>query len=193
MQTTTLSAPRQLLLWRSFAALIGTAAIFDLLFWRQDIGINLGLYAMLISGALVLRYGWIGLSGPARAAFAGTLLCCAMVVVHNSVVSIIAGFVCLFITAALAHEAKLRSLYYGIAQVVAGYIMMPMGLSRSVGEAMDGGIATRKAWRWFRLALIPLALLVIYFQIYRVANPKFDDLTAGFLDTLGPLVVRPLQ
>jgi hypothetical protein len=183
-RTIPIPAPRALTLWRSLIVLLVTAAAFDLLFWKQDIGINLPLYAVLITGALLGRYGWKGLSLPARAVMAALLVACFFTVWYNSVVAIITGFVCLFVFAALAHEVEVRSLYYGIAQAVTNYALSPFGASRSIGEALEGRRVPRAGWRWFKLALIPLALLVIYFQIYRVANPKFDHLTAGFLDSL---------
>ena len=184
MQTPAITTPRSTVLWRSFAALVITAGAFDMLFWKQDIGINLPLYALLIAGALLGRYGWKGLSMPARAVMAALFISCFFVVWHNSVVAIIAGFALLLVFAALAHEPELRSLYYGIAQAVGNLMMTPMGASASIGEALEDRRVPRTGWRWFKLALIPIALLVVYFQIYRVANPRFDDLTAGFLDRI---------
>ena len=171
-------------IWKSIAILFAAGFAFDLLFWDQDIGINLPIYAVLIAGLLLLLYGWRGTSKPAKAVMGGLLIACAMVVIHNSVVSIILAFVSLFVFAALAHEPALRSLFYGVAAVLSNFAMTPVAAFRNFGTAMERGSTSRQGWGLFRLAIIPVVLVVIYFQIYRVANPKFDHLTAGSLDTI---------
>jgi hypothetical protein len=177
-------ASRAHALWRSLVVLLITATAYDLLFWEQDIGVNLPLYAALVIGALLGRYGWKGLSRPALIVMSGLMVACFNTIWHNSVVAIITSFICLLVFTALAHEMELRSLFYGMAQVVANYALLPFGASRSVSEALDRKRVPRTGWRWFKLALMPVALLAVYFQIYRVANPKFDHLTAGVLDAL---------
>lgn len=176
---------RKAFLRNSLILLLLTAIAFDVLFWRQDIGINLAVYVLLIACVLLGRHGWKGFSTPARAVMAGMIIAAFFGVWHNSVVAIISCFGSLFVFAALAHEKELRGVFYGIAQAAANYALLPWGAGGTINEALEGRRVPGTVWRWSRLALIPLILLAIYFQIYRVANPKFDHLTAGFLDRFG--------
>lgn len=184
MSTTTIPTTRTSVLWRALTAALVTAAAFDLLFWKQHIGVNLPLYSLLIAGALLGRYGWHGLSAPARAALLALAIVDVCVVVNNSVVSILAGFALLFVLSALAHEPELRSLFYAVPRAFANVFMAPIGAGGMLSEALSDRRLTRTGWRWFRLALIPVALLVLYFLIYRKANPRFDELTSGILGTI---------
>lgn len=184
MQTIPLAPSRSFVLWRAFLILLVTTLAYDLLFWKQPIGVNLGIYAALIASALGARYGWSGLSVPARVCGAGLAIAVFFTLWHHSVVSIIAGFVCLFLFAAFAHEPRLKSMYYAIAHAIANFFMSPVGGSSAIGEMLEDRRGARTGWRWFKLGIIPVVLLVVYFQIYRVANPRFDHFTAGFLEGL---------
>lgn len=184
MSTTSITTARSVAIWRAFATLIITAAAFDILFWRQQIGVNLPLYSLLVAGALLGRHGWSGLGTPARAVLVAMLIANTFVIWNNSVVSIIAGFALLFVFTALAHEPELRSLFYAVFQFAANLVMAPIGSSSAIGEAFGDRRLPRAGWRWLRLAVIPLALMVLYFMIYREANPRFDDLTSGLLGSI---------
>ena len=181
MTTMPLTSSRELAIWRSFIVLLVTATAYDVLFWQQDIGVNLPIFSVLIAGALIGRYGWQNLGTRARALLAGLAIACFFTLWHNSVVAIIAGFVLLFLFTAFAHEPELKSIWYAIAQSIGNFFMTPVGASGAIGEALENKRVPRTGWRWFKLAMIPIVLLVVYFQIYRIANPKFDELTAGFL------------
>lgn len=183
--TASMATPRSLAVWRSLLILLIAASVFDLLFWHRDMGVNLPMYALLIAGTLIARHGWYNLSGAARATAAGLLVACFFSVWHNSVVSIIASFICLFLFAAFAHETELRSIWFGIAQAIGNFVMTPIGASGSVSVLLEDRKAARSGWYWLKLALIPIVLLVVYFSMYRAANPMFDEYTAGFLDAIG--------
>jgi len=161
-----------------------TAFIFDRLFYQMSIGLNLALFASLVVMVIVHRMGRNALSSPARWAMAGTVLAASMVVVHGSVIAPIMAVLAMLWFSALAHERALRSLPLAFAQTMTNYVSLPMAVLDGAGRLIPQRGAAHSGWRWARLSVIPVLVLALFFQLYRVGNPKFDHLTAGFLDGL---------
>lgn len=170
-----------------------TAIIFDRLFYQMSIGANLSLFAVLIVGTVTHRIGWKALAMPARWAMGGTLVAAAMVVVHGSIIAPIIAMLGLLWFTALAHESGLRSLPFAMGQVLSNYVTLPMAALDGVGELVPQRSAARSGWRWMRLSALPLLALIVFFQLYRVGNPKFDHLTAGFLESLSEALSTILE
>lgn len=162
-----------------------TALIFDRLFWKHAIGINLSLFALLIIGLVLADVGWRSLSRGARAAALGTLLSAGMLVVHGSTIATVAVFGGLFLFAGLAHEPVLRTTISGVLQWLSGAVLAPARLVRLAGAAIGERAAPRRGRRWAGLVVLPVVVATVYFLIYRNANSRFEAMTAGFLDGLG--------
>jgi len=161
-----------------------TAVVFDRLFYQMSLGLNLTIFAVLVVALVVHRISWKALSMPARWAMAGTVLAALMVVVHGSVIAPIMAVLGLLWFSALAHERALRSIPMAFAQSFANFVSLPMAVLDGGGDLVPQRGAARNGWRWARLTVVPLLVLALFFQLYRVGNPKFDHLTAGFLDGL---------
>ena len=164
------------------------AFIFDRLFYQLALGANLCLFALLMSALVVHRVGWTKLSWPARWALLGVLIASVMVVVHHSVVAPIASILSLLWFTALAGEPGLRSLPFAMGQALGNYVTLPIAALDGIGAVAPERSAARSGWRWARLTVLPVIVLVIFFQLYRVGNPKFDHLTAGFLDGMWKMI-----
>lgn len=170
-----------------------TAFVFDRLFYQMGLGLNLALFAALVAALTVHRIGWNALSPPARWALGGTLIAAAMVVVHHSMIAPFMAILGLLGFTALAHEPALRSLPFAMLQAMGSYIALPMAALDGAGDAVPERSATRAGWRWARIAVVPVLVLALFFQLYRVGNPKFEHLTAGFLDGLWEAFTRMLD
>ncbi|MBK6831329.1 MAG: DUF4173 domain-containing protein [Flavobacteriales bacterium] len=179
-----LTIPAALRPWVPLVTIVLCAFAFDRLFYDLAIGVNLLLFVVLVLGLLLQRIGWKQFSAPARATTLGTVLAATMVVVHNSGIAIFMTVVSLGTCTALVHEPRLRSSFFTMAQLVSNYITLPLAAWQGSGELMPQRGAARAGWRWGRLAVLPLLVGIVFFQLYRVGNPKFDALTAGFLDGL---------
>lgn len=164
------------------------ALLFDRLFWEMGIGLNLTLFAVVAMVLAVSRYGWKGVSAPARWAFIGTLVAAAMVYVHHSTVAITAAVTGLFVFGGLVHERDLRSVLYALPQAVMAFIMAPAAGRHGLAALRGEGAPARSGWRWARIAILPVLVALAFVQLYRAGNPKFDQLTAGLFDGLFDLL-----
>ena len=168
--------------WAPFITVLLATVIFDRLFWLQGIGVNLPLFALIVMSTLVYQVGLKGVSAAARIVGSGLLISAAMLVVHDSIIALVALLASLVAFTVLIHEPSFRGLLYVVPQFMANILLAPIEANRAFGEEMRGRKATRTGWRWTRMAMLPVLVGVVYFQLYRVANPRFDTLTAGFLD-----------
>lgn len=169
--------------WSSVLVVAAGTALFDLLFWERAPGLNVPVFNLSIGVFLVLRYGWKELSLPARWSISGMALSSVMVFVHDSVIAIIAAFVLLGLAAALANEHRLRSLFFAAMQALAGFLSVPVHAISRVDRLAPRNGAPRKGWRWVKLGVVPMMLILLFTQLYRVGNPRFEELTAGFMDS----------
>lgn len=158
------------------------ALLFDRLFWDMEIGLNLPLFAVAAMAVALARYGWKGVSVPARWAFVGTLVAACMVYVHHSTLAITAAVIGLVLFAGLVHEPALRSLLYGVPQAAMAFLMAPVAGRRGLAKLGGEGASAGGGWRWTRIAVVPVLVALAFVQLYRAGNPKFDQLTAGFFD-----------
>lgn len=170
--------------WVPFITIALSAILFDGLFWDRSLGLNFFLFSALICGMLLQRYGWSGLSTPARVAWTGALISAAMVVVFNSIIACVGAIASLAVFSALAHERQLRSLIYAVPQLFSNFLLLPLAAWEGVDHLAQEHRAPRAGWRWVRLVMLPLIVGIIFLQLYRVGNPKFDQLTAGLFDGL---------
>lgn len=170
-----------------------TAFIFDRFFYGMAIGVNLFLFTLIIVALVGHRVGLRRLSQPARWTMAGALFAAAMAVVHHSIIAPVMAILALLWFSALAHEPALRSLPFAMVQAFGNYLVLPVAAVEATGELMPQRGSARTGWRWARLSLIPLLVGVLFFQLYRVGNPKFEHLTAGFLEGLWDAVSQMFE
>lgn len=167
---------------RTALAVLLLAVLFDRLFWEQEIGLNLSLFALAAMGvSLALRRT---ASVAARWALGGLLMSAAMLVVHGSVVAAVGTLACLAVSAVLLLEPRQRNLPVALVGAFLNGVFAPLGVAGLLNNGLKQLPATRSGWRWTRLGFVPVLVGALYFLIYRAANPRFEAMTAGFLDGL---------
>jgi hypothetical protein len=165
--------------FRTALVVLLLAVLFDRLFWGQGLGLNLALFAPTVMLCSVFAFRR-KVSIPARATLAGLAVCCAMVLVHGSVVAKVGTLMLLVVSAVLLLEPALRSLPFALLGGFVNLVHTPIGVAGVLGDGLKQMPATRSSWRWTRLAFLPVLVVLLYLVIYRAANPRFDALAAGF-------------
>jgi len=173
--------------WLPLLTVVLAALVFDHLFWDLELGLNLLLFIILIAALLVQRYTWGGHSTTARMVMAGALLAGAMVYVHHSTMAMVMAMLGLGVGSALAHERSLRSFFFALTQWFANVVMVPWGVLGGLDALALSRGGPRTGWRWVKMGVLPLFLVLLFTQLYRAGNPRFDHLAAGFMDGLGEI------
>src|SRR5690606_24609513 len=147
----------------------------------RELALNLLLFTALVAGFLLWRFGWKGLSTPARAALVGLAVAAVMTVVHHTPIALFATCLALPLFTALAHERQLRSLVYAGPWSIGNFLLVPIGLLDDAGGLLRERSTARSGWRWGRVAFVPVLIVIVFFLLYRTGNPRFGALPAGFL------------
>lgn len=171
--------------YSTFVAVLLAAILFDGLFWERALGLNLSLFVLLLTAFLVQRNSFKAMSGPARITLVGVLISGVMFYVHHSIIAGIATIIAMGIFSAAANEARLRTAVFSGMQWFANYIILPFAALHELDDVALSRGASRKGWRWTKLTLVPVLIVAVFFQLYRAGNPKFESLTAGFLEVFG--------
>jgi len=180
-------------MFRTTALVLVLTGLFDRLFWKQGLGLNLALFAAAaMLGALVVMRRTV--SPSARMTLVGLVICAMMVVVHGSIVAKVALVLVLAVSAVLLLEPALRSLPFALIGSLMNFVLAPIGIAGVLSDGLKQVPATRSGWRWTRMAFVPVLVMLVYFLIYRAANPRFEALAAGFFgdffDVLGDLIAE---
>lgn len=157
---------------------------FDLLFWESEgPGSNLIIFSFIaailvwvlrkerrsISATQCFAIGSLLYSGAAYL-FMGSAFAAFMLVMSVLVLSIV------------SNERNLRSLTSVLPQLLLEAVWMPWRLKGAMEIPFNGSKKTPSGWRWIKLGFVPVLIVALYIGIYRNANPRFGDLTAGFVD-----------
>lgn len=161
--------------------LIGTF-IFHSFFWKEQLGINILLFTIFILGGYSFIYYKKPLSKAALLTGILTLLMAIMVVVNNSILSMVMYGISFFAMAGFVHQSKLSFFLYGPFQNLLNWETVP----RSVFGKQDGlenPIGNwRKAWLYTRISVLPVIVLGVFYSLYYAANPKFANYSNHALD-----------
>jgi hypothetical protein len=163
------------------------AVLFNLLFWNEKLGLNTVLYDLFILSALFFMYPQALRHTTVRWLVLGHLICLAMLVFHNTLLSKIAlvGTIGLLVPFA---EYVHRSAWFAGGSMVLNMVFMLATYVESALFLRSGKIRRKPISRIIRFGILPLFILLIFFWIYSAANDAFNKLANQVLDQLGSLI-----
>ena len=190
MNTLILRANAVPMVWRNFLLLCSCVLLGDLLFWNTFPGLNIALFAVGLSALLIARTARRDMTGRAVAVLGALLMCAVMMVVHGSVLAMLTTLLLLAVFSAFMLEPALRSTLSATGQVIYNFASVPLAFFEGIGAAVPERGASRRGLRWLKISMLPVVVLFVYYWIYRFANPKFEEMTAGFMGRLADLLER---
>ena len=155
--------------------------VYSTLFWQEKMGLNLLLFSSLLIVFAIVINRPARLTMPVIATIAGTLVSAVLVVIFNTTLSKFVHIFSFFITIGFIHGQQLRSTAFAILETVMNYSSFWFAGGAMVPEEYKGA---RKVWRWLKLTLIPLGILLIFYAIYTSANPYFRKISNEFWNKL---------
>ena len=158
--------------------LLTGAVLFNILFWKESLGINLLLFTIFNIGALLFVNQGKKISTPAKITGACTLLLSVCVIINHSIISIVVYSISFLAMIGFVHQSELQLFFYGLLQ---SFSNLKLGAFTSGLKEMStsSGVDTRKVYKYFKLGIVPLFVLLIFYLLYYSANPEF----ASFSDT----------
>ncbi len=151
---------------------------FSFLFYKENAGINCLLFSLVAIGFFV----W---DDPTRTKnlnwliVAAACLCSSFFIfLHSSTLSVLAFYCSLLLLSAYSINSKasvLTNLFYGYYSILSSFIFVAVNTYTSLIQKKEGDKKT-KGMRTLTY-LIPFVLALIFFFIYKNANPLFKEYT----------------
>lgn len=168
---------------KSLLLLLIGSFLFNYLFWSENLGINLFMFDLFLLACIFMLFPKSLKSSQVLLAVSCTLLSALFVVYHNSDFVKITHYLSLYLTIGFVHQPELRSVLSAAPTSFIGYITIPPRFVRNLKTDKNysgklGGIVSIG-----RIAIIPLLFLLIFFFIFKFANPVFDKLSGSLFDS----------
>lgn len=172
---------RNIPLWILFLG----AILFAILFHMKPAGLNLLLFnAFILSVWLYFRrinfrnFHHVILS-------LGMLLTAVFSVLTNSGLAVFMNYLSMILLSAAAVFPETRSIIHliGIKVLNVFYGFQEFFLRLRRVDEKPGKFP--KLWKWIKIMVIPIAIILIFVAIYRGASPWFDDMADGFFTGIG--------
>ncbi len=165
--------------------------LFNYLFWREAVGVNLLLFTAAINLLLFYLYPEIRSKRAAWLVAAGSLLGALSTIIFNSNVSKIAALVSILLLNGLAMFPMAKSLISPFAATVTnlcGGFMVGLFKhydkdERFAEPGTEEDLPKPRKWkRYVKLAIIPIMITAIFYFIFAMANPVFAKIAEQFND-----------
>ena len=154
--------------------------LFNWLFWNEKIGINTAIYDLFLLAFLFYLYPDARHSSTVRWLLAGHLICLAMIIVHNTLLSKFGFWITLLLLVAFVQYVH-RSLWFATGSIFQNIIFAVPGFVDAMGKRKTKKVSNRKFSRLLRVAFFPLFLLILFFIIYSSANSVFSSMSSRLL------------
>lgn len=157
--------------------------IYNYFFWKESFGINLLIFSMALGAALVYVYPGSVKSINVRISFIGSILSAFFVFVYNTDYAKVIHLISFAIFTGFVHETQLRTVYNSLLSYLNNLILLPMWFARKPNTEPTG-VPTRSFSfsKTLRLSFVPFLVLLVFYFIYRAANPVFRELSNDFFD-----------
>ena len=151
--------------------------LFNFLFWQENMGVNLPLFSIFLIGLAYYKSPLTGKRKEFYFGLIGVVLTGLVLCWHHSKFSIFMHFVSVFITLATLKHKRITTVFEGIVASLITYATGPFTWYKALKEREKGNKKLAMTFSFIKLCLIPLLAFVLFFIIYKNANPKFDELT----------------
>jgi hypothetical protein len=154
---------------------LALSVIFTVLFYKQGIGINLVIYELI---ALPIMFA---LLKPEKFSFIlrfislGTLLSLIAVLMIHSVLSIVVHFIFLMMLPMIAAYPNFRSLLHAGVEAQIHIVSAQAGFVGQLVKRIRNKVFFKGTFKLIKIIFIPLAVIILFVVLYRVANPLFDE------------------
>ncbi|MBC7425264.1 MAG: DUF4173 domain-containing protein [Bacteroidia bacterium] len=164
-------------------ATIALTVIYSFLFYGQLSGINIILFetVLIVTSLFFIERKKIGMY--AGIILCGTLISALFIMLYGSLVAKWVNAVSLFILASFLSYDSLRSPLHAFLLSVIQFINAPFFFIRSLFVKDING-NSKKAFRYFKIILLPILIIVLFMFMYSIGNSRFSKELSGVLEPL---------
>ncbi|MCH8902620.1 MAG: DUF4173 domain-containing protein [Bacteroidetes bacterium] len=166
----------------AFTFLIVGTVIYDYLFWKENFGINVLIFSSLLMATMVALYPQSFRNRNVLLVAIGTMLSAVFEVIHNSGSSKLIHLASFFMLIGFIHQGQLRSMIAAGLTALTNYFFIPGRIMKEIGKVKSRFRNVNKFLKLLKLTIIPLLVVIVFYIIYKNANPVFEKYALLFLD-----------
>ena len=166
-----------------YTVLIG-AFLFNLLFWQEKMGVNTLFYDAFLLTALFSLYPEARPVSTVRWLLAGHLICLAMVLLQNTVLSMIAFSVTFLLLVAYVQFVH-RSVWYASGSILLNVLFAVPSFFETIQTEKQATKSRLHLGKWIRFSIIPIVLLLIFYFLYSNSNSMFASFVQKLVNKIG--------
>jgi hypothetical protein len=157
-------------------AILTGGILFNLVFWQEKFALNTLLYDAFILSILFFLHPEARRSSTVRWLTLGHLICLAMIIVHNTILSQVAFCITLGLLIGFIEHIH-RSAWYAGGSTLLNGALVTVSLFESMQYERSYTPVRKRYRKAIRFAVIPLLFTIIFFFIYSSANSVFSDVS----------------
>jgi hypothetical protein len=153
------------------------AMLFNIIFWREKLGVNTVLFDVFIIASVFYLYPSAIKNDSCKGLAFGHLITAAMVLLHNTMLSRIGFSITLLLFVSFSQYIH-RSVWYAGGSAILNYVLAIPNLFRHLKSINGRNFNLSGLSRPLRMLLIPFVLLTVFFVIYAFANTIFSNIAS---------------
>lgn len=151
------------------------AILFNLVFWEEKLAVNTVIFDAFGLTALFRLYPESLKNNTVKWLLSGHLICLAMLVFHNTALSIFAFVFTLLVLVGFT-EYSHRSAWYAGGSVMLNFVLFVASFLQLLKNRKPVTGSKLRVFRIIKIAILPLLLCFIFFVLYGLANTVFSDI-----------------
>jgi hypothetical protein len=155
------------------------ALLFNAIFWQEKIALNLLLFVAFSIAALISLYKETFKDAQAKLLLLATIASMIMVIIYNSTVSCLACFSAFILLTAYC-KYKQRSPVYAAASAMESFLYFIPQFFTDLKKYFTHKKSGKSFSTKIRLAIIPGALVFVFFFIYIQSSQAFSQIVSKF-------------
>jgi len=155
--------------------IITGAILFNLLFWEEKLAVNTLIFDIFILTAIFRIYPTSLKNNTVKLLLMGHLVCIAMIIFHNTLLSKIAFSITLLLLVGFSEYVH-RSAWYAGGSVLLNFVLFIAGFFEELQKRKQVTNSRLRISRIMRFLFFPVLLCFIFFIVYSFANTVFADL-----------------
>lgn len=156
--------------------LIGTI-LFHSFFWKEKMGVNVLIFTAYILGTYFFIFNKKEMSKEAIFTSIVTLLMAVVILVNNSILSMVMFAISFMSMVGFVHQRELKFFFYGPFQSLLHLETIPKNLFGKKDELEQTMGNWKRGLVYARITILPLIVLGVFYGLYYSANPKFASLS----------------
>lgn len=172
-------------------ASITLVIFFNLVFYKEKIGLNFFLFELILYTFLFL----IDKKKFYNKKMLVVLLCAVfvntMVILNNSSLSITMAIITHFLFVGMYYEKEVKTIYEAIIAGVLNHLISPVAqIFQFKSSQIQSSAKKRRSIYYFKITILPLLVFFLFYIIYNSANPTFNELCNKFWARVGGMLTE---